>query len=506
MSEGCETPVLFLVFNRPRLTNWVFQAIREAQPRKLYIAADGPRKERPDEAARCKLVREIVSRVDWPCEVHHLFRDDNLGCKKAVSGAIDWFFSHEEEGIILEDDILPDSSFFHFCAKMLAAHRNDARVMHVSGFNFIPDSAMPGQDYFFSRFGTIWGWATWRRAWRHYKVDLSGWRDHKKQVFRHFPKTIWKARARLYDRLANNEIDTWDYQWAFWRLAQDGLSIIPANNLVRNIGFGSEATHTSKMPRWADVATTPIRVETLRLNRDLRVNEAHDQRFLAISHESKPRLRTLFVRMRERLLASLAIPAPPVPPAHDWTEKLPLHIQHIGGMPPILSIGRGTYANGMKIYCWDPTVRVSFGKYCAVADEVKLIAGGEHHKDWVTSYQFVDLWNAWELYPHLRQKSKGEIRIGHDVWIGTQALILSGVTIGNGAVIGAGSLVVKDVPPYAIVGGNPANVIRYRFSEVQIKALQEIRWWDWPEKMIRDNLKLIHDVDLFIQTFLKTRA
>lgn len=302
MSDILETPVLFMVFNRPRLTNRVFQSIRAAKPRKLYIAADGPRKTHPDDAARCKLVREIVAQVDWPCETHHLFRDGNLGCKKAVSGAIDWFFSHEEEGIVLEDDILPDPSFFHFCSKLLAVHRNDDRVMHVAGFNVAPDAAPPGQDYFFSCFGTVWGWATWRRAWQHYRVDMAGWRDYEKQVFRHFPKNLWKVRSRLYDKLANNEIDTWDYQWTFWRLVQDGLSIIPANNLVRNIGFGAEATHTAQMPEWADVATSSIRVETLRLNRNFSVNKAYDRRHLGIAHEKKPRLQARFARLLKRLL------------------------------------------------------------------------------------------------------------------------------------------------------------------------------------------------------------
>ncbi|MCI5189785.1 MAG: glycosyltransferase family 2 protein, partial [Candidatus Electrothrix sp. AS4_5] len=306
MSSGLDIPVLFLVFNRPVLTDWVFQAIREARPRKLYLAADGPRMDCPDEAVRCKLVRGIVSKVDWPCEVQQLFQAQNLGCKKAVSGAISWFFDQEEEGIILEDDILPAPSFFGFCAKMLAEHRQDPQVMHVSGFNFLGDPAQADCDYFFSRFGSIWGWATWRRAWHAYRVEMKGWRTYRKTVFQHFPRSIWKDRERLYDRLACGEIDTWDYQWTFWRLVQDGLSIVPTKNLVRNIGFGPNATHVTTMPKWADPPIENLEVETLRVNRDLCVDEAYDQCFLTTAHPPKPKYRRLIHRIKDRLFPPTA--------------------------------------------------------------------------------------------------------------------------------------------------------------------------------------------------------
>jgi acetyltransferase-like isoleucine patch superfamily enzyme len=498
MNSSLDTPVLFLVFNRPTLTEWVFQAIRDARPKKLYLAADGPRSDRPDEAVRCELVRNVVSKVDWPCEVFRLYQVQNLGCKRAVSQAISWFFEHEEEGIILEDDVLPDTAFFGFCAKMLAAHRGDTRVMHISGFNFLGDPEQADRDYFFCRFGSIWGWATWRRAWQVYRVEMDGWRAHRKAAYRYFPRAIWKDRDRLYNRLALGAIDTWDYQWTFWRLVHGGLAIMPTKNLVRNIGSGPDSTHVRSMPKWADVPLETLELEKLRINNDLCVNELYDQRFLATAHPRKSRFRNLFNCVKGRIFAS--VPRAELPPfqVKDWTAKLPLKIRHIGGMPPAMRIGRGTYANGMTIYCWNPTVKVTFGKYCAIADQVTLVAGGEHHKDWVTSYQFVDLWQIWDLYTHLKPKTKGNILIGNDVWIGTSAIILSGVTIGDGAVIGAGSVVVKDVPPYAIVGGNPARVIRFRFTEEQVRALLNIRWWDWPEKHIREQLASFMDVDSFI--------
>ncbi len=167
------SPVLFLVFNRPDSTRKVFDAIRSARPPKLYITADGPRPDRPAEAKLCSEVRAIASAVDWPCEVKTLFRESNLGCKAGVSSGITWFFSHEDEGIILEDDVLPVPTFFNFCDEMLERYRDDARVSMISGCNLISNHFSPKQSYFFSRYNLIWGWATWRRAWQHYDVAMT---------------------------------------------------------------------------------------------------------------------------------------------------------------------------------------------------------------------------------------------------------------------------------------------------------------------------------------------
>lgn len=158
------SPVLFLVFNRPDVTQRVFDAIRQARPPKLYVAADGPRKDKAGEAERCKAVQNIVSMVDWPCEINKLIRDENLGCKIAVSGAIDWFFRQEPEGIILEDDCLPHPDFFLYCDELLEKYRDDERVGLISGTalgdirakNFISGD----EDFIFNRYPSIWGWAS----------------------------------------------------------------------------------------------------------------------------------------------------------------------------------------------------------------------------------------------------------------------------------------------------------------------------------------------------------
>ena len=165
-------PVLFLIFNRPETTIQVFSAIKKAQPNRLYIAADGPRPEYPDEVNHCKIARTIATNVDWDCEVKTLFRDQNLGCRLAVSQAIDWFFEQEPEGIILEDDCLPNQSFFWFCKELLEKYRNETRIMHIGGTNFQFGKNRTNYSYYFSRYAHIWGWASWRREWKYYDEKL----------------------------------------------------------------------------------------------------------------------------------------------------------------------------------------------------------------------------------------------------------------------------------------------------------------------------------------------
>jgi hypothetical protein len=152
---------LFLVFNRPDTTSQVFEAIRKARPPKLYVAADGPRLDREGELEKCAQVRAIATAIDWPCELHTLFRDLNQGCKIAVSTAITWFFEHEEQGIILEDDCLPSQSFFLFCQEMLNHYKNDTRVWHVAGVYPFATDSRDCNAYCFSEYSPIWGWATW---------------------------------------------------------------------------------------------------------------------------------------------------------------------------------------------------------------------------------------------------------------------------------------------------------------------------------------------------------
>jgi len=241
-----KTPVLFLVFNRPYVTEKVFESIRRVQPARFYVAADGPRLNIPGEVEKCKRVRGIASAVDWDCDMHTLFRDKNLGCRVAVSSAINWFFEHESEGIILEDDCLPSLSFYWFCEELLDRYRDDSRIMQICGSNFSHSRNRNQCSYYFSKYGPIWGWASWRRAWEYYDVEMKLWPEvKKKKILNNFcdSKKERKYRENIYDRVFSGLINTWDYQWGFAKLINSGLSIIPVINMISNIGFAGDGTH-----------------------------------------------------------------------------------------------------------------------------------------------------------------------------------------------------------------------------------------------------------------------
>lgn len=248
MEKELTTPILFLIFNRPETTARVFAEIKKAVPKKLFIAADGPRASKPGEAERCQAARDIIKQIDWDCEIKTLFREKNLGCKKAVSSALNWFFENVEEGIILEDDCLPHQSFFQYCQELLAYYRNDERIMHISGNNFQNNIVRGDGSYYFSRFSHIWGWASWRRAWAHYDVEMKTWPSFlaQNQIVNVFEnKNAQKYFLNALQSVFAGKIDTWDYQWNYALWSQNGLATLPNKNLVSNIGFGQNATHTA---------------------------------------------------------------------------------------------------------------------------------------------------------------------------------------------------------------------------------------------------------------------
>jgi hypothetical protein len=243
------SPVLFMVFNRPDVTEVVFSAIRAARPSKLYLAADGPRRSKQGEIDQCKAVLRIISSVDWPCEVHTLFREENLGCKVAVSSAIDWFFSMEPEGIILEDDCLPHPDFFKYCDELLEKYRHDDRIGLISGTSFgdlRAEGLISGpEDFIFNRYPSIWGWASWRRVWSQYDVDIQDWKEYRQDISEMTPCVeLRKRNDRLFDQVYAHKIDTWDYQVSFLLWTTARFAIAPRMNLIENIGFGPDATHT----------------------------------------------------------------------------------------------------------------------------------------------------------------------------------------------------------------------------------------------------------------------
>jgi len=244
-----QTPILFLLYNRPETAEQVFAEIKKARPARLFVAADGPSAKRENDHEKCSRARSVIDDIDWECEVKTLFRDQNLGCKRAISSAISWFFDQVEEGVVLEDDCLPSQGFFRYCSELLEYYRDNDKVMVVSGDNFLDGRSVTNDSYYFSRYPHCWGWATWRRAWQKYDGELKSWPDFRSsQAFLDIGadnplfKSYW---TRNFERVLSGDVDSWAYAWTLNCWANGGLTAIPVKNLVKNIGYGLEATHTT---------------------------------------------------------------------------------------------------------------------------------------------------------------------------------------------------------------------------------------------------------------------
>jgi hypothetical protein len=261
-----EVPILFVVFNRPDTTKLVFEKIKKIKPSKLFISSDYYREWKLGEKEKCDEVRRIIlDNIDWNCQVFTKFNDKNLGCKYAVSSAINWFFENVDSGIILEDDCLPSDSFFEFCKVNLEYYKDDKRIMHIGGTNFQKTNKRGEYTYYFSKFVHVWGWATWKRAWKYYDVEMKNFEEFKKNncIRNIFDcKKQQKRFLNIFEETYNKRIDTWDYQWFYTVISQNGLSIIPNKNLVSNIGFNEHATHTKdKMSTFSNMNSYELNEE-----------------------------------------------------------------------------------------------------------------------------------------------------------------------------------------------------------------------------------------------------
>ena len=243
-----KVPVLLIIFNRPEITMRTFAQIRKAKPRQLFVAADGPRPGHPDDRERCRAAREVINEVDWDCELKTLFRDQNRGCGYGPAEAITWFFEHVEHGIILEDDCMPSESFFPYCAELLQKYSDDEKIWVISGTNPLKRWYTKRSSYIITKMGGTWGWATWRRAWKHFDYEAKKWftKEGREKVSHSLGKQQYvEVFAKEFDHYFETvREDVWDYQWLFARYYHGALSIVPSVNLISNIGFGEDATHT----------------------------------------------------------------------------------------------------------------------------------------------------------------------------------------------------------------------------------------------------------------------
>lgn len=302
-----KTPVLFLVFNRPCLTRASFAAIRQARPERLYVSADGPRPDRPDgmdEADLCRQAREIATAVDWPCEVKTLFRSRNQGCRIGCTSGISWFFKQEPEGIVIEDDCVPQASFFPYCEELLERYRDTPEVMLIGGSNYQYGKRRGAASYYFSLYPHIWGWASWASTWQHYDINMDGL---ERFIKTRMPGLVghegaYRAMMRKFMLVQQGVDNNWDFQLVYSIWKQGGLSVIPNVNLVGNIGnvedsahpWRADVSHFRKVGGLAEV-THPERIE-----RDEEADRFHSE-MLATEYRGQDAalLREGFKRLQE---------------------------------------------------------------------------------------------------------------------------------------------------------------------------------------------------------------
>ena len=279
------TPVMFCIFRRMETTKMVFEKIREAKPSKLYIVSDAARDNVPGEDIKVQAVRDYVeSNIDWPCEVKKNYAATNMGCGKRMPTGISWVFEHEQEAIILEDDCVPDASFFRYCQEMLEHYRDNEDIMLISGNNPIASAYNIKEAYDYTKIPFIWGWATWARAWKKYDFELSDWPRQKnnpiwKNVFT--KKAYWLYTAE-FDDLHKQAFDAWDYQVIYTVVINDMLCVVPAESHVLNIGFEEESTHTKDAPSWMKQDIKPVSFP-IEFNDIIRRNEEFDKAYMNLA-------------------------------------------------------------------------------------------------------------------------------------------------------------------------------------------------------------------------------
>lgn len=248
MPNSYDVPVALFLFNRPKELSAVFSQISKVKPSTLFLIADGPREENADDRQLCSEARSIVDQVNWPCKVYKKYSKKNQGCRIAIPNGLDWVFSIVDQCVILEDDCVPNESFFHYCEDLLHIYRHNPKIMAIGGHRYDGPDQFDSESYFFSKYPSTWGWATWRRAWKHFDLNLSQWPELKntdwlkKILGNQHHEIYW---SRIFDQMIAG-LDAWDYALVFSAWLQGGISIRSSVNMIENIGFGSDATHTKE--------------------------------------------------------------------------------------------------------------------------------------------------------------------------------------------------------------------------------------------------------------------
>lgn len=511
-----ETPILFLVFNRPDTTKKVFSVIKKLKPSFLYIAADGPREYVEGEGDKCKLVQEsILQNIDWDCTIETLFREDNLGCGLAVSSAITWFFEHVEQGIILEDDCLPDLSFFSFCEELLEKYRSDDSILHISGSDYANDLTKK-ESYYFTRLPFIWGWATWRRAWDKYDFDtkylsISDKREILGAVFDDEEIVEFWVDALKEFHLKPRSY-TWDYQWFMSIWKNGGFVIQPQTNLVRNIGFGEDATHTTGGMDFLS-AVKESSITSICEHLDVRLdgslqkqnfdfyfkNEAcrktpQETNIVGLVKKAKSVIGSIIFKFLLNYKSVHVVDENSICLENTFADSSKGKYVKIGSNHAITTSSVGDFTFIDDNAAINNTI---IGKYCSIG--ANFVCGEnilQVDSFLATSPMFYSTskLNGVTLAHHDKIIHESGVEIGNDVSIGNNVTINNGIVIGDGVIVLPGSVILENIPAYAVVSGNPARVIKYRFDDSEIEKLMSIKWWNWPDNklhLIEDSLENI---------------
>lgn len=499
------TPILFLVFNRLDTTQQVFAKIREAQPRQLFIGSDGARVGKEGEADKVEAVRKyILDNIDWDCEVKTLFREQNLGCGVAPAEAITWFFENVEQGIILEDDCLPDASFFTFCEELLDYYKDNEQIMHIGGTNDQFGHLRSKGSYYFSIYPHIWGWATWRRAWENYSFKLKNVTlENLETIFKNFQFTPTEKKfwINTFQRVENGDKkDIWDFQWVISVWLKNGLTIVPNTNLIKNIGFDDNATHTNNTKsRFSNMETASIgniihtEIKSSRkadkYSFDINFGQTN---FLQSFKSMIVRVTPKFIRkiiksiikkninisissffMYFRVLKYKILSTNSVSGRKPKTFQ-PLLLKGKGkiNIDPSVHIGIIDSPNFYNSYAYiearneEATIDIAKGVY--INNNVVLISvngGIKIGENCLIGYNVEILDNDFHHINPMRRmdgvpQSK-PICIEENVFIGSNVSILKGVTIGKNSIIANKSVVTQHIPANSIAAGNPAKVIKH---------------------------------------------
>lgn len=281
-----DTPILLIAWRRPHTLRQVINAIRPAAPTRVFVACDGPNRDRPGEVEKVAATRAVISNeIDWPCQLELFYSDVNQGCRLGVSRAITWFFDHVEKGIVLEDDCVPSPYFLEFCQFNLEKHKNNQRIWQISGYNSLTKASaasLSTPEYFYSKYGSIWGWASWRDRWASFDSELSLFED--KELLYFFLNSLepWENPARRLRQinLIRSGYDTWDWQWLFCRIMNSGLSVVPASSLISNCGFGPDAAHTIKPKRQYRAPSVSLKTGSLSNPNHFLISKDYDKYIL----------------------------------------------------------------------------------------------------------------------------------------------------------------------------------------------------------------------------------